>query len=121
MNNASYGGSAGDRRLAGLLGMARRAGRLASGFDAAAALISSGKAYAVLAASDISEKTAKELRYVMEKHGYVSGPLVMPLTKDECARAIGSGKPVGVIAVGDAGFAASAKKLIERDDHIYDD
>ncbi|HJD23016.1 MAG TPA: 50S ribosomal protein L7ae, partial [Firmicutes bacterium] len=48
-------------RIAGLLGMARRAGKLTAGFDAVAALIGRGKAAAVMTAADLSEKTNKEL------------------------------------------------------------
>lgn len=50
-------------KLAGLLGIARRAGKLITGFDAAAASAAAGKAALLLMAADLSEKTAKELRY----------------------------------------------------------
>ena len=49
--------------VTGLLGIARRAGRLSIGFDAVCAQIGEGKAELVLLACDLSEKTGKELRY----------------------------------------------------------
>ena len=41
-------------KLAGLLGMCRRAGRLTTGFDAVTALAAEGRAALILAASDVS-------------------------------------------------------------------
>lgn len=55
-------------RIAGLLGMARRAGRLTTGFDAVAALTAGGTAAVVLVAADLSEKTEKELRFAARNH-----------------------------------------------------
>lgn len=54
-------------KLAGLLGMCRRAGRLTTGFDAVTALAAEGRAALILAASDVSEKTGKELRFALER------------------------------------------------------
>lgn len=51
-------------KLAGLLGIARRAGKLITGFDAAAASAAAGKAALLLmAARPCRRKPAKELRY----------------------------------------------------------
>ena len=44
-------------KLAGLLGMCRRAGRLTTGFDAVKALAAEGRAALILAAADLSEKS----------------------------------------------------------------
>ena len=49
-------------RLLGLLGIARRGGKITSGFDAVKELINDKKDVLVLLAMDLS-KTEKELRY----------------------------------------------------------
>ncbi len=99
-------------RVAGLLGMARRAGRLTTGFDAVAALAAGGTAAVVLAAADLSEKTEKELRFASRNHP--SPFLRLSLTKEELGRILGLKKPVGVLALEDRGFAASLIKLAEQ-------
>ena len=67
-------------KLWGLVGICRRAGHLFIGFDAVAALAADGRAKQILLASDLSEKTAKELRFVAEKHAV---PLaVIPTDKE---------------------------------------
>ena len=90
-------------KLAGLLGIARRAGRLTTGFDAVAGLIGEGKAALVMLASDLSEKTQKEVRYAAQ--GKPVPVRRMPLTKEEAGTACGLKKPVGVLATDDNGFA----------------
>ena len=69
-------------KLAGLLGMCRRAGRLTTGFDAVTALAAEGRAALILAASDVSEKTGKELRFALERAAPVP-VLTVPLTKGD--------------------------------------
>ena len=56
-------------KLLSMLGLARRAGKLESGFDAAVIAAREGKAALLLAARDISEKTFQNLRYEAEKAG----------------------------------------------------
>ena len=56
-------------KLLSLLGLARRAGKIEPGFDAAATAAKSGKAALLLAARDISEKTVKNLRYEGDRAG----------------------------------------------------
>ena len=96
--------------LWGLVGICRRAGHLFIGFDAVAALAADGRAKQILLASDLSEKTAKELRFVAEKHAV---PLaVIPTDKEALGALLGLQKPVGVIATDDGGFAAAMQKYI---------
>lgn len=92
-------------KLHGLLGMARRAGRLAIGFDAAVAALKDGKSTTVLIASDGSPKTAKECRF----HAGDDAVVYLPLSKTAFAAAIGAHKPVAVAAVCDDGFAAAIR------------
>ena len=91
-----------NERLSGLLGMARRAGRLVAGFDAVKELIISKKAKCVLLACDLSPKTEKELHFAAQD----AVPfLTIGLSKEEIGHAIGFEKSVGVIATEDKGFA----------------
>ena len=99
-----------NERLAGLLGMARRAGRLIAGFDAVKESVLSGRAQLVLLACDLSPKTEKELHFAL---GEDVTPLPVGLTKDEIGHAAGWNRPVGVIATEDHGFAAAMKKAAD--------
>lgn len=99
-----------NNRLIGLLGMARRAGRLTAGFDAVLELVKSGKAQVVLLAADLSPKTEKELRFAAS----TAVPLLpVELTKEEIGHAAGWNKPVGVVATEDKGFAAAMIKAAD--------
>lgn len=111
MNKTSK--TAGAGKLAGLLGMARRAGKLTTGFDAVAGLISQEKAALVLTAADLSPKTEKELHFAVKDKVV---PIVsMPLTKEEAGNACGFKKPVGILATEDKGFAAAMEKHCPHD------
>ena len=100
-------------KLTGLLGIARRAGKLIVGFDAAAASAAAGKAALLLMAADLSEKTAKELRFAARDKKI---PLTrIPLSKDETGAACGFQKPVGVLATEDRGFATAMGRYCLHD------
>lgn len=95
-------------RLMGLLGLARKSGRLTAGFDAVKDLVCREKDVLVLFAADLSPKTEKELRYAA---GELKNAIHLKAGKDEIARVIGSKKPVGVIAIEDKGFAEAVSKV----------
>ncbi len=97
-------------RLLGLLGMARRAGRLIAGFDATLDAVKAHRAQLVLLASDLSPKTEKELRFQAETAVPI---LTLALTKEEIGHAAGFGKPVGVVTTEDKGFAAALIKAAD--------
>ena len=99
MNNIS--------KLAGLLGMAKRAGRLVVGFDACIAAVANGESASLLLASDSSPKTQKECRFCAESHH--ADVTVLPLDKSALSAAIGAHKPVAVAAVTDDGFAGAIR------------
>ncbi|MDD2362044.1 MAG: ribosomal L7Ae/L30e/S12e/Gadd45 family protein [Oscillospiraceae bacterium] len=100
-------------RLGGLLGMARRGGRLTTGFNAVVALITKDKEVMVMLAADLSEKTEKELRFAARSKDYEI--VRLPLGKEDIGQALGLTKPVGVLALEDKGFAATVRSLC-RDD-----
>ena len=102
-------------KLTGLIGMCRRSGRLVTGFDAVAALCGSEKAMLMIAA-DAAERTIKELRFRLPNQTVFR----LPLTKEETAHAIGSQKPVAVLATADEGFSKAILQYVEEESH-YDD
>ncbi len=103
-------------KLVGLLGMCRRAARLVTGFDAVIELCRTEQA-TVMIAADAAERTVKELRFRLPAQ-----PLLrLPLDKAQTAAAIGSHKPVAVLATADKGFSTAIMKLITEEESHYDD
>ncbi len=72
--------------LAGLLGMAARAGCVVSGEDACIRAVRAGKARAVVIASDIGGNGAKKLR---DKCSYYHVPTVAGPEKAQLGKAVG--------------------------------
>ena len=92
-----------NNKLAGLLGIARRAGHILIGFDAVRAALLAGRTQLILLASDCSPKTEKELRFAGQN---CRCPILFaPGSKEDLAGALGLQKPVAVVATDDAGFA----------------
>lgn len=99
-----------NNKLTGTLGICRRSGHLTIGFDAVKDLILKNRAALVMTAADLSEKTEKELRFLMNEHSVSICRL--SLNKAALSAALGLQKPVGVIATDDSGFAVSIAKHI---------
>ncbi len=105
-------------KLVGLLGMCRRAGRLTVGYDAVAALCREAGVLLMLA-SDASPRTVRQLTFQAG-----DTPIYrLPLTRDEAAHAVGSHKPIAVLAVTDSGFIRALRPLLSRteEESRYDD
>lgn len=92
-----------DSKLAGLLGMAKRAGKVQVGFDETVTQVRKGKAYLVVMASDLSPKSEKEWRFATKDHP--AAVRRIPLDKTELAHALGLARETGLAAVCDEGFA----------------
>ena len=90
----------------GLLTMCKKAGRLVSGMDMAKDACRNGTAFAVFAASDLSEKSLKEIKFHCDQGGVPLYPAGM--TMDEIGTVLG--KRSGIIAVTDKGFAKGLTK-----------
>lgn len=86
------------------LGLMRKVGCLVLGFDAAAREIKSpaSKIQGVLIASDLSDKTEKELEYVRDRYRYGLEIVKLDAEMSEIEGVIG--KRTGIIAVMDLGF-----------------
>lgn len=89
-----------------LLGIARRAGKLVFGSEAAGEALDAGRAGLVLLAQDLSPRTVKAVSAAAERSGAKAATIRPKM--DDLARAVG--KRSGVIAVTDRGFA---EKLLE--------
>ncbi|HAH79512.1 MAG TPA: 50S ribosomal protein L7ae [Ruminococcaceae bacterium] len=98
-------------RILGLLGIARRAGKLALGADAAAEAVNARSARLVLLSRDLSPRTAGDVRARAEKCGVRAAGL--RATMDELEAALG--KRTGVIAVKDTGFAKTLLALCAQE------
>lgn len=92
-------------RLLGMIGLAKRAGRLICGTDAVLSAVSSAKKpQLVIASDDISERTKKQLSDKCAHYGVKL--LTIPVGRDALASAIGKKNSfVSAAAVTDGSFA----------------
>ena len=90
-----------------LLSLARRAGRVALGYDAVAEAVQKRKALLVLLSSALSERTRRNVTRICEG----SVPLRMIATEPETIAKY-LGKAVGVIAIADPNLAAAIDKAL---------
>ena len=97
-----------DSRVSGLLGFARRAGRLGFGSDSVLRDVTAGKAKLVLLACDASPRTGRAVRQACEQSGVEV--LGLPCGKEELGRAIGRGETAAV-SVNDRSFASGLSEI----------
>lgn len=100
-----------EEQLLSLLGLARRAGKLALGHDPGVEKIRAGEAALLLGASDLSEKTWKDLRFEGDRADVPARRLGAGI--EEISRAIGT-KKTGALTVTDQGFAKKLLALWEQ-------
>ncbi len=100
-------------RIDSLLGLAQRAGKMASGEFAVLKAVKEGKAHLVLVTRDASERTKKKFR---DKCTYYRVPYFEHGTMDVVGHALGKEKRVSV-AVLDPGFADEIVKRLSREDN----
>lgn len=98
-------------RLMNFLGLCKRAGYLITGADTVTRAIRDGKALLVLAASDASPNSTKNVRYAADS---CCVPLkTLNRSKEELSFALG--KHCGVICVTDRGFADKILLMISEE------
>ncbi len=91
------------KNIMGLVTMCRRAGKLELGLDMAKTACKNGTACCCCAATDLSPKSLKELKFFCFKYDV---PLLsLGITMDEVWQELG--KRAGITAVTDKGFAKS--------------
>lgn len=97
------------QKLISALGLARKAGKLASGDTALKFAVKSGKVNLILMAEDVSDNSKKELINLAKLYNIA---LSVSLTKQELGRAIGKAERAAV-AVVDKNFATMIKKQLD--------
>jgi len=100
-------GSVDKQKLVALLGLARRAGRLAVGFSAVESLVKKGQAPLVIVASDMGPSQ----RGKVDHWEPLRGILDSALTAEEMAETMGRDK-LSIVGVSDNGFVKGIQKLV---------
>ncbi len=101
-----------DRNALGLLGLARRAGKLGSGEAGTRKAVHGGEAKLILLASDASRNAFKRA----DGFARAAGIPLLRLDADQAALSTAAGAPGGVIfAVCDEGFSAAFLKKLSAD------
>ncbi len=96
------------KKLLALLGLARRAGRLAVGFSAVEQLVRRPGKTLVIAANDMGAAQKSKV----ERFENLSGLIDDALTGEQMADAFGRNKLV-IVGLSDSGFVKGIKKLID--------
>lgn len=99
-----------ENKFYNLLGLARRAGKIGWGHDAALGAVKYGKAYLCILTSDASERLKGEFVRACESEGRNVPVYETEKTMDEMKSIIGV--RAGVLTVNDEGFAKSLKQYI---------
>lgn len=97
----------------GLLGIARKAGKVEAGEDSAAAAAKGHKARVLLLASDAGERTRRHAESLSQEGNCPLLPV--PLTREELGWALGRGSCV-ILALTDVGLANAAAQKLETAD-----
>lgn len=92
-----------------LLGLCKRAGKLAAGEVAVEQAVRSKQAYLLILSEDASKNTKKKFN---NSAAYYELPLVQIKTKEELGRAIGTDMR-SILAITEEGFAKKLKQLAE--------
>ena len=100
-----------DSSLLRTMSLCKRAGRLILGFDMVKQAVMDGRAQLVVTASDLSDKTLKEIGRICEE--WEAPVRQVPSTMDQLWMELN--KRVGVAAIADQGFADKLEKLLDFD------
>ncbi|MGN0519740.1 MAG: L7Ae/L30e/S12e/Gadd45 family ribosomal protein [Candidatus Fimenecus sp.] len=103
-----------DSKLNGLLGLARRAGKVSLGHDAALTAVKQHSAHLCLVASDASERLHTEFARAVQAFGGDIPLLKSDYTMAEFGQVLGT-KTTAVLTVDDRGFAQRISELIGRE------
>lgn len=99
-----------ESKLYGMLGLARRAGKVVCGTDAVIDKVRTKKAYLVIVSSDVSESTIKR---ITDKCSFYGIQKILYGTSEENGKAIGK-TDVATIAVTDKNFADTISRLYKN-------
>lgn len=94
----------------GVLGLAKRAGRLVTGSANSVEAIRAGKAKLVIVACDASDNTKK---LISDKSAfYKTESAVLDVTSNDLGHAVGAKGAIAAAAVTDSGFVTAVKKSL---------
>ncbi len=99
-----------NKKLLGLIGLAEKAGKLVCGTDATIQDIERHKVEIVIIATDSSDKTKKNIRYICEKNKI---EVLEFGTIDELSNSIGKNNKA-IIGIKSKDFADGVRKLIKQ-------
>ncbi len=99
-----------NEKIIGLLTICRKAGKMVYGFDSVKESIVDSKAKAVLLASDISPKTAKEIRFFANKTAIDVVQTDIAIKEFEFR----IGKKAGVMGICDEGYAKKFLTIVNE-------
>ncbi len=103
-------------KILSLLGFAAKAGKLSFGTHATEFAVETAKAKLVVIASDISDKSIKEIKFKADKKQI---PVIILKNTDKQTLTARIGKNCGIVAVNDSGFATAVlKEEIAHDGEI---
>lgn len=97
-------------KIYGILGIAAKAGKIVSGFDAIQDATKRKQVTLIIVAKETSEKTQKEMRFICDKYGI---PLVVFGNIEGNSHAIGK-KNRALIGICDEGLAKKFLELINE-------
>ena len=100
-----------------MISLSRKAGKLIYGFDVVKDSVLTEQAKLVIFSADISQKTKQSMVKIITDNKeleYRDTPLIMHDYAVIC------GKPTGVLAITDSGFATAIIKLLQEDERLYD-
>lgn len=98
------------KQILSMLSLSKRAGKLVCGFDAVCEELNKKQWNTVFTASDLSEKTKKEILRECKEHFFMQ--IQLPLTMDDLA--VITHKKVGVVCVTNQSFAIKIKTLVQE-------
>lgn len=102
-----------------LLGLARRAGRLAAGHDTALDSIKKRKAELLIFAADASPRLKNEMQRSADRYNINLPSITIEETMDAIHFALGV--RAGVLAVNDINFASRIIELLNQEENEYGD
>lgn len=100
-----------NNRLLALLGLARRCGKIAAGYDVTAEAAADGSSSLIFVSGDVAGRTERNIRRIAGEHGVTVVKIDDGM--DDIGHAIGSA-PTGVISINDAGFAKKAQLIVQN-------
>lgn len=102
------------QKIAGYLGLAQRAGKIAAGDSAAKEAILKGRAHLVVLALDAAESVQEDFVALAEA---AEIPLISWPDKTDLGRIVGKSRR-GALALQDAGFAKAIKKVLQTSESL---